>query len=132
MISSTHPSASWFLLISSVFFFFIYAMPLFLFPLRWARWFAWNVPTGNTDLTVYFGRCLGGLALTALFMMLQAVPDPVTHRDAFTMVAWIGAFMTVVHIWGAARRAQPWTEDVEIGLYAMMTGLSLYFRSTLG
>lgn len=132
MISSTHPSASWFLLISSGFFFFMYAMPLFLFPLRWARWFAWNVPTENTDLTVYFGRCLGGLALTALFMMLQAVPEPVTHRDAFTMVAWIGALMTIVHIWGAARRAQPWTEDVEIALYAMMTGLSLYFRSTLG
>jgi hypothetical protein len=34
----------------------VFALPIFVAPLAWARWFRWRLP-GETDLAVYFGRC---------------------------------------------------------------------------
>jgi hypothetical protein len=50
-------------------------VPLALFPLRWARWFLWKVPA-ETDLAVYFGRCVGVLALAIIIVAFRAVPHP--------------------------------------------------------
>lgn len=35
-----------------------FALPIFAVPLTWARIFRWRIPD-DTDLAVYFGRCLG-------------------------------------------------------------------------
>jgi hypothetical protein len=35
-----------------------------------------------------------------------------------------------VHLWGALRRMQPWTETAEIALYALVTGIALWIRWT--
>lgn len=40
----------------------VFALPIFLTPLTWARAFRWNLPD-DTDLAIYFGRCLGVLAV---------------------------------------------------------------------
>src|SRR3546814_8290353 len=45
----------------------LFALPIFLVPLHWARLFQWKIPA-ETDLDVYFGRCLGAFILMLEFM----------------------------------------------------------------
>ncbi|MBJ6764132.1 hypothetical protein JGU66_25440 [Myxococcaceae bacterium JPH2] len=132
MINAQYPLASWFLVVSTSFFLFVYALPLLLIPLRWAKWFGWELPTGNNDLTVYFGRCLGGVALAVIITVVQFVPDPKSHRAIFELIGLVGGLMVVVHVWGALRRAQPWAETAEIPLYGAVCVIAFWLRfSTL-
>lgn len=130
MINETHPYASWFLLLSGSFFLCVYALPLLFAPLWWARHFLWKVPA-ETDLTVYFGRCTGTLAIALNVAMLQAVPDPQNHRGIFSWMSWASGLLTLIHIWGAIRRVQPWTEDLEILLYGGAAIISIGFHWSL-
>jgi hypothetical protein len=131
MISATHPAASWFLLASGAGFLLLYGLPLTFFPLRWARWFRWILP-GESALTVYFGRCVGVLAVAIIIVSLGAVPHPERFPVLFELIAWIGALMTALHVYGAIRRVQPWTETAEIALYAVLAVLAAWLRSGLG
>jgi hypothetical protein len=131
VISTTHPAASWFLLASGIGFLFVYGLPLVLFPLRWARWFRWTVPA-ETALAVYFGRCVGVLAVAIIVVTLRAVPHPEQFPVLFDLIAWIGGLMTGLHVYGAIRREQPWTETAEIALYAALAALAVWLRSGLG
>lgn len=131
MISATHPAASWFLLASGAGFLLVYGLPLMFFPLRWARWFRWTLP-GETALTVYFGRCVGVLAVAIIIVSLGAVPHPERFPVLFELIAWIGGLMTALHAYGAIRRVQPWTETAEIALYAVLAVLAAWLRSRLG
>ena len=63
--------------------------------------------------------------------MLIDPAHPFASCEIFELIAIIGALMVGVHAWGALRRAQPWTEDSEIPLYALLGGLALYLRVTL-
>jgi hypothetical protein len=131
MISANYPAASWFLLVSGAGFLAVYGVPLLFFPLRWARWFQWTVP-GETALTVYFGRCVGVLALAIIIVSLQAVPHPEKFPVLFDLIAWTGVLMTVLHVYGAIRRVQPCTETAEILLYAALGALAVWLRAGLG
>lgn len=131
MIDPAHPLASWFLVVAIATFTPVFALPLFFAPLRWARWFRWTPPADRGDLAVYFGRCTGALALAVIVLAVPAVPDPKGHRMIFELIALIGGLMTVVHVWGAVRRIQPWTENVEIVLYAVVGALAAWLRTTL-
>ena len=82
-----------FLGVSVAVFLVVYALPLALVPLRWARWFRWRLPHGDPDLTVYFGRCTGVLALAVIVAVLPAVRDPRAHLDRFELVAWATGLM---------------------------------------
>jgi len=132
VFDQSHPLASGFLAVSCAFFLAVYAVPLLFFPLRWARWFRWEPGTGSPHLTVYFGRCTGGLALAIIALAIPAIRDPGGHRFVFDLIAWATGIMTLVHLWGAVRRTQPWTEDVEIALYGAVCAVALWIRSTLG
>ena len=76
MISPDYPLASWFLVVSTAVFPLVVALPLLFVPLTWARWFGWKLPEGSKDLTVYFGRCLGGAALAIIVAVAHGIPDP--------------------------------------------------------
>lgn len=132
MISHEHPWASVFLLVVGGFFLLLVSLPLLLAPLRWARLFLWELPTGRNDLTVYLGRCLGGVSSAVIAVFLQGVPHPEAHPMAFETIAAIAAVMTVVHVHGAIRRIQPWTETAEIALYAIVGSLAVWVRLSLG
>jgi hypothetical protein len=127
-INADYPLASWFLLVVTVSFSFLYALPLLFMPLRWARWFRWKLPEGNNALTVYFGRCLGGLALATIVTVIRAVPDPKANLLLFDLIYLVCGAMTVIHIWGAIERTQPWTEDVEILSYGAAAGFAAWIR----
>jgi len=104
----------------------VFALPIFLVPLTWARAFRWNLPE-DTDLAIYFGRCLGVLAvvLSASVLCAGLGGDGVLLMFQLMIPVFIG--MTLVHVWGAIRRIQPVTETIEIAFWAGLIVLGLLF-----
>ena len=120
MIDPTHPLASWFLWAAAALFLAVYAVPILVAPLWWARRFRWTMPE-HTHLAVYFGRCLGALAVAVVVLCIRAAPHPQEHTTVFELLVVAGSLLTGVHVWGAVRRQQPWTETAEIALYGLLT-----------
>ena len=99
-----------------------FGVSLFLDPYRWARSFGWR-PEPQTDVGLYFGRCLGALAVGAGLEGLHAARDPESSGSWFRFTeagAWL---LTAVHLRGLAQSRQPWSETAEIpGWMAMAAG----------
>jgi hypothetical protein len=132
MIDPSAPAASWFLWILAVSFLVVFALPLLLAPLWWARRFQWRVAAPD-DLALYFGRCLGAVAVAVVFATMRAAPRPRDHLAVLEIIIVTAALLTGVHVWGAVRRRQPWTETVEIALYAGVTvGTFVVYRGLRG
>jgi len=104
----------------------VFAGPIFLVPLSWARWFGWRIPQ-ETDLAVYFGRCLGAFILIVEALMLRAGLTGVGLAFTYQVLLGVAAMMVLVHIWGALRRIQPVSETLEIGMYSGMFLLAVLF-----
>ncbi len=117
MIDPAAPAASWFLWTLAGVFLICFALPLLLAPIAWARVFRWPQPAAD-HLTLYFGRCLGAVALAIVAICFRAAPRASAHALLFELLAAAGALLALVHVWGAIRKQQPWTETVEIVLYA--------------
>jgi hypothetical protein len=128
MISPEFPLASWFLVVSTLFFLVVVALPLLFVPLTWARWFGWTLPQGSTDLTVYFGRCLGGVALAVIIAVAHGIPEPRSHRFLFDLVSMTCGVMILIHAYGALRKIQPLSETVEIAVWVVVLAVSMWFR----
>lgn len=124
MIGTMGDHAQTFLLVFGIIGAVAFALPIFFAPLAWARVFRWNLPD-DTDLAVYFGRCLGVMALAFDGFVLRAA---LTGDGIVLVFQWaiaIFAGMTLVHIWGALRRIQPITETVEILFWGVLVILAL-------
>ena len=104
----------------------VLALPIFLLPLSWARWFGWRIPQ-ERDLAIYFGRCLGAFALIVEALMLRAGLSGVGLVFTFQVVLAVAALMVIVHLWGALLRIQPLSETLEIGIYGGLFLLALLF-----
>ena len=130
MIDSEHMVASWFLWLSAGGFLLVYVLPLLFAPLAWARIFRWDLPE-DTRLTLYFARCTGVLAAAITLFAMRAASQPAAHRYVFEIIFTACAGMTLLHIYGAVRRVQPWTEDAEILLYGGITVVSWFILGTL-
>lgn len=117
---------STYLFVLTAFTFCAFSLLLFFKPLVWAKMLLWRVPE-DTDLAIYFGRCLGAFALVTNAMFLQAA---VTGMGALVMLQFFSLFcvlMIVVHIWGAVVRIQPITETLETGFWVLILVLNLLF-----
>jgi hypothetical protein len=123
MIDAAARFESWFLWVAAAGFAVVYAVPLLVAPLAWAKVFSWKVPE-ERGLAVYLGRCLGGVAVAIIWLAVRAAPHPRAHKELFELMFLVGVMMTGVHVWGALRREQPWIETVEIGLYAGLAVVS--------
>lgn len=104
----------------------VFALPIFCVPLTWARLMAWQIPQ-QTDLTVYFGRCLGAFILILEGLMLRAALTGEAMHTAFELLAATATMMIIVHVYGALKRIQPLSETLEIGFYALLLLLTLLF-----
>jgi hypothetical protein len=104
----------------------VFALPIFLAPLTWARWFGWRIPE-HTHLAIYFGRCLGAFVLIVELLMLRAGLTGEGLVFTFQVLLAVSALMIVVHVWGALQRIQPLSETLEIGMYAVLGLLALLF-----
>jgi len=125
MISAGHPGTSWFMLVAGVFFLLAYALPLLFAPLAWARLFRWRLPA-ERDLAVYLGRCVGALAVALIGAGFVAARDPHRHAVVLLHFTLAASILCGVHLWGALRREQPWTETAEIVLYGAVAAVSLW------
>lgn len=103
-----------------------FALPILLAPLAWARAMLWRVPD-DTDLAVYFGRCLGAFILIVEMLMLRAVATGAGVADVFNVLFAVYGLMLVIHTYGAIRRVQPITETLEIGFWALLLVLNTLF-----
>ncbi|MDX6234309.1 MAG: hypothetical protein QOH68_3406 [Nocardioidaceae bacterium] len=103
-----------------------FAIPLFLMPLTWARAFRWNLPE-DTDLALYFGRCLGALAVVVVALYLRAGLTGENLEVAFQVLILSATLMVLIHIVGAFQRVQPLTETIEIGFWLTMAVLGVLF-----
>tara|TARA_R110001599_G_scaffold234579_1_gene433741 strand:- start:1827 stop:2129 length:303 start_codon:yes stop_codon:yes gene_type:complete len=86
----------------------------------------WRVPE-DTDLAVYFGRCLGAFILVIELLMFRALLDPEIRIFVFDTLYAVFLLMLFVHIYGAIRRIQPITETLEIGLWLLLFVLNTLF-----
>jgi hypothetical protein len=106
----------WFAAVTSV----VFVAPLALAPMSWARAFQWRLPD-DPDLAYYFGRCLGALALSVELLLWQGSKNPAVAPVAVAVLGVFCGIMVVVHIDGAWRKIQPWTETAEIAFWAAAT-----------
>jgi hypothetical protein len=100
-----------------IFFLPVFALPLLLHPYAWARRFGWRSEP-ETDVGLYFGRCLGALATGISIQGLRASREPSRHRSFFSMVELICWLLSLVHLRGLLERRQPPIEHMEILGYA--------------
>jgi hypothetical protein len=105
---------------------FFFALPILLFPLSWARLMRWTLPE-ETDLVVYFGRCLGAFILIIQILMLRAVTTGTGYTFTFDALFFVFSLMLVIHIYGAIKRVQPITETLEIGLWIILLVMNIAF-----
>ena len=95
----------------------IFALPLLLDPYRWARAFGWRREP-ETDVGLYFGRCLGAVATATCLQATRAARDPARHRSFFEFAELAGWLLAAVHLRGLLERRQPPIEHAEIAGYA--------------
>jgi hypothetical protein len=95
----------------------VFALPLLLDPYRWARAFGWP-EEHETDVGLYFGRCLGALATASCLQAARASRDPAAHRGYFEFAEAAGWLLAAVHLRGFLERRQPPIEHAEIAGYS--------------
>lgn len=103
-----------------------FALPLFLKPLVWARLMFWKIPV-ETDLAVYFGRCLGAFILVVEYFIFKSAFTGEGIQFLFEMLTLVYALMFVAHVYGAIKRIQPLSETLEIGMWALLLGCNYVF-----
>jgi hypothetical protein len=106
---------------------FLLALPMFFRPLDWARVLGWRLPA-ETDLAVYFGRCLGGVVCVLGAMSIVAAREVLVQPFFFTLLLAAVGVNIVVHVWGAFKKIQPRSETIEIALWValFLAGLAFY------
>ncbi len=112
----------WFVILTTI----VFVAPLTLAPMAWARTFQWRLPD-DPDLAFYFGRCLGALALAVEYFLWQGSRDPAIAPVAIGGLGIFCAIMVVVHIDGAIRKIQPWTETAEILFWSAASAACVLF-----
>ena len=95
----------------------VFALPLLLHPYGWARAFGWRREP-ETDVGLYFGRCLGAVATAISVQALRASREPARHRSLFGILEVGGWLLSLVHLRGLLERRQPPIEHAEIAGYA--------------
>ena len=104
----------------------LFSIPITLWPLQWAKAVGWEIPQ-QTYLALYFGRCLGCLAIGVSLLSLVAAKHPPVQPFYFKLLLFIFASMVILHIYGAIKKIQPLIETLEIGFWSGLVLLTLAF-----
>lgn len=126
MIGVWSEHAQTYLLIFCILTSLFFALPIFFKPLLWAKLMLWKIPE-ETDLAVYFGRCLGAFICIVEFIILRAALTGEGLIFAFEVMIAVFIFMLIVHIYGAIKKIQPITETLENILWAVLLAPTLAF-----
>jgi hypothetical protein len=106
-----------------------FALPILIMPLTWARLMQWTIPE-QTDLAVYFGRCLGAFIIIVEVLMLRAITTGTGYIYAFDVLFLVFGLMLAIHVYGAIKRIQPITETLEIGMWLALFVMNTVFYPT--
>lgn len=103
-----------------------FGMPLLVAPMAWARVFRWEVPPPG-QLVVFLGRSLGLFVCVMGGYAIRTAAVPNAQAFFFELMLWLFVGMLGLHTYGAIKKAQPKTETIEIGLWAVLLLLTLAF-----
>lgn len=103
-----------------------FALPITFAPLAWSRLMQWKIPA-DTDLVIYFARCLGVFILIVEWLAFRAGLTGVAIEFTYQVLLAVFGVMVLVHIVGMVQRIQPWTENAEILMYSGLAVLALLF-----
>ena len=103
-----------------------FGIPLLAVPLRWARALRWETPQPE-NLVVFLGRSLGVFVSVLALFAFKAAGSPVATPFYFDLVLWVLGAMGLLHVYGAIKKTQPVTENVEILLWVALFLLTLCF-----
>ena len=103
-----------------------FALPITFAPFAWARVLRWTVDE-KSDLALYFGRCLGVVALVLVWAAWQAAATPAAQPLYFGILIGNFTLLAGVHVVGAVQRRQPWSETAEIPFWGGLALLALAF-----
>lgn len=126
MIGILSSNTELFLQVLAIFTVVAFAIPIFLAPLTWARVLRWDIDP-NSDLALYFGRCLGVTALVLSWGAWHAASHPELQPFYLKMFIGTTALLSIIHIVGAVQKVQPWTETAEIPFWGGLAVLGLLF-----
>lgn len=115
-----------FLLVMATITTFAFALPITFAPLLWSRLMQWKIPA-DTDLVIYFARCLGVFILIVEWLAFRAGFTGVAIGFTFQVLLAVFGLMVVLHAVGMVQRIQPWTENAEIVMYSVLAALTLLF-----
>ncbi len=115
-----------FLVVAGVAMIATFGLPLILAPLSWARLFRWEVPE-KQELVVFLGRSVGVFISIMAVFAFKVTQVPEAKPLFFDLMLWIFAGMILLHVFGAIRRTQPVTETIEIGLWVILSVVTLFF-----
>lgn len=105
----------------------IFGFPMAIWPIQWAKTLRWYIPD-QTDLAVYYGRCLGCAAFViGSFGVIASSQAPAVQSFYFQFLLACWVLMVIVHIYGAIKMIQPITETYEIGFWFGLVLLTLSF-----
>ena len=130
MIGIWASHSSHFLLVIGASIILIFGIPMAIWPIRWAKVLRWEIPD-NTDLAVYYGRCLGCVALVIGAFSILAWKHRFVEPFYFKLLLLCWILMILVHIYGAIKKIQPITETYEMGFWFGLTLLTLAFWPTV-
>jgi hypothetical protein len=126
MIGLYAEHASSFLRVVSLLTLVAFAIPISVAPLHWARVLRWPADT-QPQLALYFGRCLGVVALVLVGAGWQAAANPALQPFYFNILIGSTGLLALVHVVGALQKVQPWTETAEIPFWGGLVLLALLF-----
>lgn len=126
MIGMLATHAEPFLRVTAIFTAVVFSIPILVAPLTWAKVFRWKVDP-DSDLALYFGRCLGVFAILTSWGAWHSADHPETRSMFFTILVAFASGMVIVHSVGAVQKVQPWTETAEIPFWAGLALLGLLF-----
>jgi hypothetical protein len=104
----------------------IFGIPMAIWPIQWAQTLRWVIPS-QTDLAIYYGRCLGCVAFVIGAFAILASRNPIVQPFYFQFLLSCWVLMVAVHSYGALKKIQPITETYEIGFWLSLAVLTLMF-----
>jgi hypothetical protein len=104
-----------------------FGLPLTLFPIYWARFFRWEMPS-RKKFTLFLERSVGiFIIVMSIFAFIASQQSVQIMRFFFDMMLVTFAGMILLHIYGAIRRIQPTAENLEIILWVVLSVVTLLF-----
>jgi hypothetical protein len=126
MIGIWNSYADIYLMVAGVAMLAAFGLPLMLVPMGWARVFRWDVSQPG-NLVIFLGRSLGVFLSVLAIYAFKVSQTPSAMPFYYELMLWLFGGMILLHVYGAIRKTQPVTETLEIGLWILLTLVTLCF-----